>query len=232
MTDLLAGLQESVVRQAPLFLSGLWITLQLLVVSTAVGVLLAVPVALARVSPRRVLSVPATAYAYLFRGTPLLVQIFIIYYGLPQFDAVRNSALWPLLRDPMPCALLAFSLNMAAYTGEVIRGGILAVPVGEREAALAVGMPRGLMLRRIILPRALRIALPALSNEVVLQLKATSLASTVTLIDLTGVGRRLAAKTYTTEGLFAAGAIYIALTFLVARGFRLLEARFASFQRP
>ena len=232
MTDLLAGLQEAWVRQAPLFLSGLWITLQLLAVSTAIGLVLAVPVALARVSPRRVLSVPATAYAYLFRGTPLLVQIFIIYYGLPQFDAVRGSVLWPLLRDPMPCALLAFSLNMSAYTGEVIRGGILAVPAGEREAAMAVGMPRGLMLRRIILPRALRIALPALSNEVVLQLKATSLASTVTLIDLTGVGRRLAAKTYTTEGLFVAGAIYIALTFLVARGFRLLESRFAAFQRP
>ena len=232
MTDLLAGFPEAAARQGPLFVSGLWITLQLLVVSTVIGVVLAVPVALARVSPRRALSVPATAYAYLFRGTPLLVQIFIIYYGLPQFDAVRSSVLWPLLRDPMPCALLAFSLNMAAYTGEVIRGGILAVPSGEREAAMAVGMPHALMLRRVILPRALRIALPALSNEVVLQLKATSLASTVTLIDLTGVGRRLAAKTYTTEGLFVAGAVYIALTFLVAKGFRLLEGRLGGFQRP
>ena len=231
MTDLFAGLPETAARQAPLFLSGLWITLQLLVVSTAAGLLLAVPVALARVSARRALRVPATAYVYLFRGTPLLVQIFIIYYGLPQFDAVRGSALWPFLRDPMPCALLAFSLNMAAYTGEVIRGGILAVPVGEREAALAVGMRHGLMLRRIVLPRAFRIALPALSNEVVLQLKATSLASTVTLVDLTGVGRRLAAKTYTSEGLFVAGAVYIVLTVLLAQGFRLLEARFNAFQQ-
>lgn len=232
MTDLLAGLQETAARQAPLFLSGLWITLQLLVVSTVAGMLLAVPVALARVSPRPALRLPATAYVYLFRGTPLLVQIFIIYYGLPQFDALRASVLWPLLRDPMPCALLAFTLNMAAYTGEVIRGGILAVPVGEREAAMAVGMPHRLMLRRIVLPRALRIALPALSNEVVLQLKATSLASTVTLVDITGVGRRLAAKTYTTEGLYVAGALYILLTFLVARGFRLLETRLGAFQRP
>ena len=183
------GLAEAFARQGPLFVSGLGVTLQLLVASTVIGLALAVPVALARVSRNRLLSVPATGYAYFFRGTPLLVQIFIIYYGLPQFDAVR-------------------------------------------EAALAVGMPHALMLRRVILPRAFRIALPALSNEVVLQLKATSLASTVTLIDLTGVGRRLAAKTYTTEGLFVAGALYILLTFLVAQGFRLLEGRFNSFQRP
>ncbi len=227
----LGDLVGFIVRQSPLFVSGLETTLQLLVVSTLIGLLLAVPLALARLSIRRLVSIPATAYAYFFRGTPLLVQIFIIYYGLPQFDAVRSSVFWPLLRDPMPCALLAFSLNMAAYTGEVIRGGILAVPSGEREAAQAVGMPHSLMLRRVILPRALRISLPALSNEVVLQLKATSLASTVTLIDLTGVGRRLAAKTYTTEGLYVAGAIYIVLTFVLAQGFRLLEQRFNSFQR-
>lgn len=225
------GLSDAIARQAPLFIAGLGVTLQLLVVSTAIGIVLAVPVALARVSRNRFVSVPATAYAYFFRGTPLLVQIFIIYYGLPQFQAVRDSVVWPLLRDPMPCALIAFSLNMAAYTGEVIRGGILAVPAGEREAALAVGMKHALMLRRIVLPRAFRIALPALSNEVVLQLKATSLASTVTLIDLTGVGRRLAAKTYTTEGLFVAGAIYIVLTVVLAQGFRLLESRFNAFQQ-
>ena len=219
------GFADAAARQMPLFLAGFQVTLELLAVSTLVGLALAVPIALARLSSNRLLSVPATAYAYLFRGTPLLVQIFIIYYGLPQFDAVRNSAVWPLLRDPLPCALIAFSLNMAAYTGEVVRGGILAVPSGEREAALAVGMGRALTLRRVVLPRAFRIALPALSNEVVLQLKATSLASTVTLIDLTGVGRRLAAKTYTSEGLYVAGAVYILLTFLIASGFRLLESR-------
>ncbi|WP_237480489.1 ABC transporter permease [Lichenibacterium dinghuense] len=228
----LDGLAETASRQFPLFVSGLEVTLELLLVSTVAGLALAVPLALARLSRNPVLSVPSTAYAYFFRGTPLLVQIFIIYYGLPQFDAVRSSALWPLLRDPLPCALLAFSLNMAAYTGEVVRGAILAVPAGEREAALAVGMGRALALRRVILPRALRISLPALSNEVVLQLKATSLASTVTLIDLTGVGRRLAAKTYTTDGFYVAGAVYIVLTFLIARGFRLLEGRLNGFQRP
>ena len=119
-----------------------------------------------------------------------------------------------------------------AYVAEVIRGGILGVPKGEREAALAVGMPRGLLIRRIILPRAFRVTLPALSNEVVLQLKATSLASTVTLLDVTGVGRRIAAKTYTSEALFMAGAIYIVLTVILAQGFRLLERRFNAYQRP
>ncbi len=228
----LDGLSATASRLLPLFLSGLEVTLELLAVSTLLGLALAVPIALARLSPNRLLSVPATGYAYFFRGTPLLVQIFIVYYGLPQFDAVRSSVFWPLLRDPLPCALIAFSLNMAAYAGEVVRGGILAVPNGEREAALAVGMGRALTLRRVVLPRAFRIALPALSNEVVLQLKATSLASTVTLIDLTGVGRRLAAKTYTSEGLYVAGAVYIALTFLIARGFRLLEARLDGVGRP
>ncbi len=229
---MLAGATATLARDLPLLIAGLWVTLELLVVSSTIGIILAVPVALARVSPSRLLSAPATAFTYFFRGTPLLVQIFLIYFGLPQFDLVRNSILWPLLRDPLPCALLAFSLNMAAYVAEVIRGGILGVPNGEREAALAVGMPRGLLIRRIILPRAFRVTLPALSNEVVLQLKATSLASTVTLLDVTGVGRRIAAKTYTSEALFMAGAIYIVLTVILAQGFRLLERRYNAYQRP
>ncbi len=229
---MLADATATLARDLPPLIAGLWITLELLVVSSTIGIILAVPVALARVSPSRLLSVPATAFTYFFRGTPLLVQIFLIYFGLPQFDLVRNSVLWPLLRDPLPCALLAFSLNMSAYVAEVIRGGILGVPKGEREAALAVGMPRGLLIRRIVLPRAFRVTLPALSNEVVLQLKATSLASTVTLLDVTGVGRRIAAKTYTSEALFMAGAIYIVLTVILAQGFRLLERRFNAYQRP
>lgn len=222
---------DAVAGQVPLFLDGLRVTLELLIASSAIGMVLAVPIALARVSRSPVLSVPATAYTYALRGTPLLVQIFLIYYGLPQFDAVRGSVLWPLLRDPMPCAPLAFSLNMAAYVAEVLRGGILGVSQGEREAALALGMPHALMVRRIVLPRALRITLPALSNEVVLQLKATALASTVTLLDLTGVGRRLAANTYTTKALFVAGAVYIVLTVVLAQGFRLLEGRLNHDQR-
>ncbi len=212
----------------PLLLGGLWVTLQLLLLSALVGMVLAVPVALARVASSRLVAIPALVFMTFFRGTPLLVQIFLIYYGLPQFGFIRHSVLWPLLREAMPCAILAFSLNMTAYVAEVIRGGILAVPRGQSEAAKAVGMPHSLIIRRIVLPQAFRITLPALSNELVLQLKATALASTVTLLDLTGVGRRLAAKTYTTEPLFLAGAIYIILTVILAQSFRLLERRLAS----
>lgn len=226
------SLVDTLTHDVPPLLGGLWITLQLALISSVIGVALAVPLALARVSRTTAVSLPAAVFTFFFRGTPLLVQIFLIYFGLPQFDIIRHSFLWPILRDPMPCALLAFSLNMAAYVGEVLRGGIGAVPKGEREAAMAVGMPHFVMIRRIILPRAFRITLPTLSNEVVLQLKATALASTVTLLDLTGVSRRLAAKTYSTEALFMAGAIYILLTALVAQGFRLLERRFNAYQRP
>ena len=231
MTPVLDSVAATLAKELPLFWGGLQVTLELLIVSTAVGLLLSVPIALMRLSKRRLVSVPATIYTTFLRGTPLLVQIFLIYYGLPQFDAVRTSILWPLLRDPMPCALVAFSLNMSAYTSEVVRGGILGVPKGEREAATACGMSHRLMLRRVILPRAFRIALPALSNEVVLQLKATALASTVTLLDVTGVGRRLEARTYTTEALYIAGVIYIALTMLIAQSFRLFEARLATDRR-
>ena len=231
MTPVLESVAATLGKELPLFWGGLQVTLQLLVVSTVVGLGLSVPIALMRLSASRGVAVAATAYTTFFRGTPLLVQVFLIYYGLPQFDAVRNSILWPLLRDPMPCALLAFSLNMAAYTSEVVRGGILGVPKGEREAAMACGMSYRLMLRRVVLPRAFRIALPALSNEVVLQLKATALASTVTLLDVTGVGRRLEARTYTTEALYIAGLIYIVLTVLIAQGFRRLEARLSPERR-
>lgn len=213
-----------------LFLAGVWITVQLLALSTLFGVLLAIPIALARMSRSPMVNWPASAYAFFFRGTPLLVQLFLIYYGLAQFEFIRGSPVWPLLREPFTCALLAFSLNMAGYVSEVIRGGMLGVPRGEIEAARAMGMGTRLLYRRIILPRGLRLALPALGNEVVLQLKATALASTVTLIDLTGVGRRLVAKTYSMEALFVAGALYIALTYAIARGFRLLERRFNRYQ--
>jgi len=214
----------------PAFGAGLWMTLRLLVVSTLCGLALAVPLALARLSGNPFLRLPAAAYTAFFRGTPLLVQIFLIYYGLAQFAFVRDSFLWVFLRESYPCALIALSLNMTAYVGEVVRGGILGVPRGEREAALAVGMGPVLLYRRIILPRAFRIMLPALANEVVIQLKSTSLASTITLLDVTGVARRIAAATYQTDPLFLAGGIYVVMTFLIARIFRFLEARLNRYQ--
>ena len=150
------------------------------------GFLIAVPVALARLSENRLVHGVATAYSLFFRGTPLLVQIFLIYFGLGQFDFVRSSFLWPFLREAYVCALITFSLNTAAYSGEILRGGILAVPRGEVEAAQAAGMSTFTTYRLVILPRAFSIVLPAYSNEVIILLKGTALASTITLLELMG----------------------------------------------
>ncbi len=204
---------------------GIWLTVQLLVLSSLIGIALAIPVALMRLSQNRFAAMAARGFIFVLRGTPLLAQLFLIYYGLAQFEAVRNSALWPILRDPWPCALIALSLNMAAYVAEVMRGGIENVPQGEREAGLALAMSPFTLYRRIILPRALRIALPALSNEVVVQLKSTALISTITLMDITGVARRIASNSYTTEALVVAGILYLMLTAAIGQGFRLIERR-------
>ena len=205
--------------------AGLLVTLQLLASSTAFGLALALALALLRLSRRRALAWPAAAFVSAFRGTPLLVQIFLIYYGLPQFAFVRHSALWPVLRHAWPCAVLAFSLNMGAYSSEVIRAAIDAVPRGEREAAAALGLSRIQAMRLVVLPRAARLGLPALANEILVQLKATSLASTVTIMDLTGAARRLSSATFTATPLVEAGLIYAGLTALFSLGVFSLERR-------
>jgi His/Glu/Gln/Arg/opine family amino acid ABC transporter permease subunit len=217
---------ELLANWLPQLLGGTLVTLELVALSMFFGLLLAVPLALARVSPRPWLRMPAYLYILFFRGTPLLVQIFVIYYGLGQFESVRNSILWPYLREAWVCAILAFSLNTAAYVGEILRGGIQAVPRGEKEAAVALGMGAWLRYRRIILPRAFRLALPALSNEAVLLLKASVLASTITIMDLMGVTRLANARTYASIQVFTiAGAIYLILAVVIARVFRLVERR-------
>jgi polar amino acid transport system permease protein len=210
-------------RQA--FLRGLWLTVELLALSSAIALVLAVPLALMRTSHNRLMSRFAFGYMYLFRGTPLLSQLFLIYYGLAQFDFVRTSSLWPILREPWPCALIALSLNMSAYVAEALRGGIVGAPPGEREAAVAMGMTPFQIARLVVLPRAFRIALPSLGNEVVVQMKSTALISTITLLDLTGVARRIVTRTYSTDALIVAGVIYIVLTYAIGRLFRLAEGR-------
>jgi polar amino acid transport system permease protein len=217
---------EVIAANLPKLLSGALLTLELLALALIAGVLLAVPTALMRVSERPWLRVPAYAYIFFFRGTPLLVQIFLVYYGFGQFEAVRDSILWPVLREAFWCAVIAFALNTGAYTAEILRGAIMAVPAGEVEAARAFGMSPALAYRRIILPRAAGIALPAYGNEVILMLKGTALASTITLLDLTGMARTIIARTYTPVEIFlAAGAIYLALTFAFTRVWRLAERR-------
>jgi polar amino acid transport system permease protein len=221
----LSDFADIVVDNQQAFLRGIGLTLELLALSTIVALLLAVPLALMRTSRNRLFSRFAYGYMYLFRGTPLLTQLFLVYYGLSQFDAVRHSVLWPILREPWPCALIALSLNMAAYVAEVLRGGIEGVPAGEKEAGLAAGLNSVQLYRLVILPRAFRIALPALSNEMVVQMKSTALVSTITLLDLTGVARRIEARTYSTDAFFVAGIIYVILTYAIGRGFRLAEWR-------
>ena len=217
---------EVAIDNLPKLLEGALLTVELVVLALVVGMVFALPAALMRVSANWLLRGPAYAYIFFFRGTPLLVQIFLIYYGLGQFDAVREGILWPILREPFWCAIIAFALNTGAYTAEIFRGGIEAVPRGQIEAARAFGMSRAGCYRRIILPQAWRIALPAYGNEVILMLKGSALASTITLLDLTGMARTVIARTYMPVEIFlAAGALYLLLTFLFTNGYRLLERR-------
>ncbi len=155
----------------PLYFDGLLVTLKLLSISLLIGLLLAVPLALMRVSKQPLVNFPAWLYTYVIRGTPMLVQLFLIYYGLAQFDAVRESALWPWLSNASFCACLAFAINTSAYTAEPLGGSLKATPHGEIEAAKAMGMSRLKMYRRILLPSALRRALPQYSNEVIMMLQ-------------------------------------------------------------
>lgn len=217
---------DLMIESLPALLSGLVVTLELVAAALVVGFVIALPTALARLSANRLVSGVALGYVFFFRGTPLLVQIFLVYYGFAQSEALRDSVLWPILREPYWCALIAFSLNTGAYTAEVFRGGIQSVPHGEIEAARAIGMSPATVFRRIVWPQALRQALPAYGNEMILLVKASSLASTVTLMDITGVARTLAAETYMPIELFTtAAAIYLALTYGMSWGIVLLERK-------
>lgn len=206
-------------------LDGLAVTLELLAITAVAGLTLGLLLALARMSGIRVLAWPVLGLVSVLRGTPLLAQIFLIYYGLAQFPAVRHSVLWPVLRHAWPCAILAFSLNMSAYASEVIRAALGAVPRGEREAAAALGLTGAQAFRAVVLPRAFRLGLPALTNEVLVQLKATALASTITVLDLTGAARRLSAASFSPMPLLAAGAIYAVLALMIGGATHLLERR-------
>ena len=212
------------IKWLPSFFEGAWLTLQLVGISVIAGLIFALPLGIARASRHFPVRALPYAYIFFFRGTPLLVQLFLVYYGMAQFDAVRQSALWPYLRDPYWCAIITMTMHTAAYIAEIIRGAIQNVPHGEIEAARALGMSRSQALLHIILPRATRIGLPAYSNEVILMLKASALASTITLLELTGMARKIAARTYMHEEMFlTAGLIYLVIAFILMQGFKALE---------
>lgn len=220
---------DMILSSLPALLSGAWVTVQLVVLSLSLGFVLALAVAFGRLSPNRVISGVTGAYVFLFRSTPLLVQIFLIYYGLGQFAGIRESFLWPVLREAYWCAIIALTLNTAAYTGEIMRGGIQAVPFGQIEAARALGMSRPLLYRRIVLPQALRTILPAYGNEMIQMVQATSLASAITLVELTGAARTIASRSFQPVEMFIiAGAIYLAMTFAITQGVRWADRKSAA----
>jgi arginine/ornithine transport system permease protein len=222
-----------VLDNLPLYLRGTWTTLWLTFASLALGLVLAVPLGLARTSRNPLINGPVWAYTYFFRGTPLLVQLFMIYYGAAQFVWVRESVFWPLLSQAWFCALLAFTLNTAAYTAEIVRGAVQATPIGEIEAARALGMSRALVLRRIVLPSAFRRALPAYGNEMVFMLHGSAVASTVTIVDLTGAARIVNSRYYSPyEAFLTAALFYLLLTFAIVGLVKLLERRWYAHLGP
>lgn len=209
----------------PNLLQGAVLTVELVVLSGILGLIFGTILALGRLSSHWWVRVVPFLYIFFFRGTPLLVQIFLIYYGLGQFESIRESFLWePVLKKPFWCAIIAFTLNTSAYIAEIIRGAVQSIPAGELEAADAIGMSYRQKLIRIIIPRAFGIMIPAYSNEVIFMLKGSSLAMTISLLDITGVAKTISAKTYTVfELYFAAGMLYLLLSWVILFAFRQLE---------
>lgn len=217
-------------RYAPLAVEGIWRTIWILVVTCVLGFMLAVPLGLAQAAGPWYLAAPARAFCTIIRGTPLLLQLWLLYYGLgslfPQFPWIRQSELWPYLRQAWPYAVLALTLSYAAYEGEVMRGAFAGVPKGQLEAARAFGMRRFTIFRRIWLPQAMHRALPTLAGETVLQLKATPLVATITVVDIYNVASRVRQETFIIyEPLLLLALIYLMITGAIVFLFRRLEAR-------
>ncbi|MHA3913811.1 ABC transporter permease [Halovulum sp. GXIMD14793] len=209
------------------FAEGVLMTLQLTGLSLAIGFCIALPFGLARARRVPIASPLINAYVYLFRGTPLLVQLYLIYYGLSQFEFVRDSFAWPILRDAWWCALIAFSLNTAAYSTEIIRGAVETTDKGEIEGATSLGLTPRQVRWLIVVPSALRRALPQYGNEVVFMLHGSAVVSVITIQDILGVGKTVNARYYIVyEGFLTAAALYLAITFTIIFIFRLLERRY------
>ncbi len=207
-----------IVESLPKMLMGIGLTFQLLILSAVFGLILATLLMLMRISGKWWLSWPAQAYIYVFRGTPILVQIFIVYYGFPQLEVIRESVLWPLFRDPFGCAVFALSLNAGAYVSEILRGGVLGVDRGMLEAGEALGLSKTQRFVYLTTPIATRLALPAYGNDIISLLKSTALASTITLMEMTGIARTIVAQTYAPYEIFISLAIvYMILTFLIQK---------------
>lgn len=218
-----------IIESLPIYFEGLWTTTWLVGLALIIGLFVAIPLGIARNSENYLLSGPSWAFIYFFRGTPLLVQLYLIYYGMDQFIPVKDT-MW---EHAWFCALVAFVLNTSAYTAEIIRGAINGLPKGEVEAAKAYGMGTFMTYRRIILPSALRRALPAYSNEVIFMLHGSAVAGIVTILDLTGAARLVNSRYYAPfESFLTAGLFYMGLTFIILACFKSAEKRFLAYLRP
>ena len=218
------------ITSLPKLLNAAIITLKLLSVSLTIGLFIGLLFAILRLSKTTIINKFAYAYSYVFRGTPLLVQIFIIYYGLGQIEYFRSTFLWVIFKEPYWCAIIAFALNTGAYTSEILRSAFETIKPGIIEAGKSLGISNKIIFYKIHIPIAIRQSLPAYGNEIILMMKGTSLASTVTLMDITGVAKHIVSTTYKPLEIFiTAGGIYLLMTFLIHNLIKYLEKKY-SFQ--
>ena len=215
------------IEHLPRLLKAAKLTIELTLLSLFFGIFVGVFFAVLRISNSKVLYYISYYYSYIFRGTPLLVQIFIIYFGLAQLEWIRESFLWVFLKEPYSCAILAFTLNTGAYSSEIFRSAFETINRGIVEAAEGLGLSKINTFFKIKLPIAIRQSLPAYGNEMILMLKGTSLASTVTLLDLTGVAKHIISTTFRPVEVFiVAGSIYLLMTFVIHNLIKYLERRY------
>ena len=222
---------ELIISSFPKMLSAAVITVKLLTFSLAIGLLIGLLFAVLRLNKNIFINKFAYGYSYLFRGTPLLVQIYIIYFGLGQIEFIRSTFLWVILKEPFWCAIIAFALNTGAYTSEILRSAFQTIKPGVIEAGKSLGISNKIIFYKIQIPIAIRQSLPAYGNEIILMLKGTSLASTVTIMDLTGVAKHIISTTFKPVEVFIlAGSIYLFMTFIVHNLIKFLEKKY-SFQQ-
>ena len=219
---------ELMINSFPKLLNATLITIKLLSASLFFGLFIGLLFAILRMNKNPIINKFAYGYSYVFRGTPLLVQIFIIYFGLGQIEYLRSTILWVILKEPYWCAIIAFALNTGAYTSEILRSAFQTIKVGYIEAGKSLGISSKIIFYKIQIPIAIRQSLPAYGNEIILMLKGTSLASTVTLMDLTGVAKYIISTTFKPIEVFiVAGSIYLFMTFLVHTTIKYLERKFS-----
>ncbi len=219
---------ELMINSLPKLLSAAVITLKLLSVSLIIGLFIGLIFAILRLNKNTLINKFAYGYSYVFRGTPLLVQIFIIYFGLGQIEYLRSTVLWVILKEPYWCAIIAFALNTGAYTSEILRSAFQTIKPGILEAGKSLGISNKVIFYKIQIPIAIRQSLPAYGNEIILMMKGTSLASTVTIMDLTGVAKYIISTTFKPIEVFiVAGGIYLFMTFIIHNVIKFLEKKYS-----